>query len=479
MSPLYMGVDIGTSTTKGTVINERGAILTERILVRSRRFAPQVCWEDDPDREWWRGFVNIVQALLSDLSGEQGSLLGLAVTGMFYNVCPATAEGVPLRNALLYPDQRARSIELQLNTELGAGPFVTEGLSKLIWLKSQMGQEWSQVRKLFGTSNYVVWHLTGSYCTDIVSATESGHLFDRSKHDWDREVLTRYGIDPDLLPSVVTPERVIGYVTEEAADLTGLKAGMPVCAGSSDTFATVLGSGARCVGSVLICYGTYGGALLLREDILQTIRMGYVNRLYEWLTAIDKSGLQIEMLARLLLGHSPTREHSPVQLLDRLAQESVPGANGVIWVQASGLPQPTTATQPRGSFHNIGLENETTDICRAVLEAFGYALRHGLECDKLPTGLIECFAVGGGARSAVLRQITTDILDLGQYYSARGYGAFGSALLAALAVDPDAFRTIIESTAAHLSRCIPNADVQSVYDVAYQRYKHLRSHYPI
>ncbi len=145
MSSLYLGVDIGTSTTKGIIIDKNGTILAEKSLNRRRQGPFTNYWEDNPEKVWWNEFIEIVHGLLSDMNITKNRIACVAVTGMFYNICPASFEGIPLRNALLYPDTRARAIELQLSAELREQHYMNESLSKLVWLKTQMGQEWSKV----------------------------------------------------------------------------------------------------------------------------------------------------------------------------------------------------------------------------------------------------------------------------------------------------------------------------------------------
>ncbi len=84
--------------------------------------------------------------------------------------------------------------------------------------------------------------LTGAMATDYSEAS-CYFLMDSETRSWSSQACETFGLRVDQLPELKLSSDIIGQVTQRAADLTGLPAGIPVVAGTSDMAASLLGSG--------------------------------------------------------------------------------------------------------------------------------------------------------------------------------------------------------------------------------------------
>lgn len=468
---LYMGVDIGTTAIKGIVIRANGEVASERTINRNPSFHSQPYFEHDPEEVWWPEFIFIVNRMLNDLGSDKELIKSLAITGMVPNIYPTRTSGAALHNAVLYYDPRISPISSTTRAKYNSKNTIF--LSKLLWLKSHLSDDWSRVQKIFTTHNYINFRLTNHYAIDTVTAEACGCIFDPELIRWDDNLLQENGIDPTILPPIYPPAKIIGEVTHAASQTTGLKEGIPVCVGSSDTICSILGCGAQEAGDIMLYYGTYGCAARLLTTASNIVTgKDSKHPTFKWIASIPRSGFQHAMLTELF---APPSIRSVVGVefsaIDRLANRSIPGANGITVVQVLDLPKSNVITEPSAAIFNLKTHNSLSDLHRAILEAFGYGLRLNFEMSgELPLPL-KGFAAGGGARNHSWRQIVTDILGCDQFFTPRSLGALGAALIALAAIDEASFNKVIADLRSETEPSLVNHSHEQAYLSAYERYK--------
>ena len=186
---LYMGVDIGSSVVKGVIIDHTGKPISHLSFLRQNYKIDSSKYEHNADQVWWSEFLRITNNLLKELGSLGREICCIAVTAMVPNILPVNTQGRPLRNAVLYYDGGAQSIEERLDIEMGTAKWQNLVLAKLICLKKEMGSEWKKVDKILTTHNYIVFKLTGKICLDTITALECGNILDSNKMEWNEELL--------------------------------------------------------------------------------------------------------------------------------------------------------------------------------------------------------------------------------------------------------------------------------------------------
>lgn len=468
-SKLFIGVDIGTSVVKGTIINMAGEIVSQHASLMASGEEQSDGYEHDPDRVWWAEFVRLVGSLLSDIGDLRNDVACLAVTGMIPNITPLDSDGHVLHNGLLFYDSRAYSIEQQLDEELKTPRWQNEVLSKLIWLRNRLGADWEKVDKVLTTHSYIVFKLTGQHSVDVITALESGSVYSPAKRTWNDSLLRDYGFSRRMFPDVYAPTGIIGTVSDEAARVTGLNPGIPVICGTGDTISTIVGAGLRSKNDMLIYYGTYNCSALLLQEIGDVLSGQCPEYPLEWIATIPRSGKQLSALAQQFLGME--EPNAALERLDTLAQQSVPGANGVLFIQTVDLPRSTVSTEPRGALINLGIRSTVADICRAMLEAFGYGLHYSFQADEPLATAERCYAAGGGAKSPIWKQVVSDITGREQIYHAAADRGYGSALLAGVGLIPDFLNRIDQQMVSRSVQITPDASAGPIYAERYRGYR--------
>ncbi|MEU6711767.1 FGGY family carbohydrate kinase [Nonomuraea sp. NPDC046802] len=248
---VWIGIDLGTQSVRALAVTGDGDVLgaAGRPLT-SHRDGPR--HEQDPE-QWWRELAAATREALRDVPPERVS--GVAVAATSGTILLTDAAGRALTPALMYDDRRADAGRVN---EAGARVWERLGyrrmqpnwaLPKLLWLL----RDASAGARAAHQSDFVNRRLVGhEVATDLSNALKTG--VDLIEERWPDEVL---GLVPGgMLPEVVRPGTRLGVVCEAAAAQTGLPAGTPVIAGTTDGCAAQLGAGALRVGSWNSVLGT-------------------------------------------------------------------------------------------------------------------------------------------------------------------------------------------------------------------------------
>ena len=438
MGSAYIGIDFGTSLIKGSVLSDTGEVLIQRAIRRQVPDPGDSTPTHHPEGVWYKELRRVTHSLVRGLQElEQSELKCIAITGMVPNVCLLDPTGQPIHEKLLFFDDRAYALELELDLELATPRWQNEVLSKLLWLRRHLPSESWGSRPLFvGTHNYLVLRLTGRYCLDSVTASECGSIFDPER-GWNTDLLKRFDIHDLRMPEIVPATQIVGSLQPEAAKDLRLPQGLPVAAGTSDTISSMLGAGLRDQGDLLVYYGTYNCAANLRESMFDVLEGRHTGYPIDWIATIPRAGHQLIHMASLITGRrSPD---GALRELERLARDGAPGARGLVYSQFTNFRSSTVSSDPSSAFVDFRLQHTRADMARAVLEAFGYALRFSFKESDVGLEGRRIFSAGGGARSGLWLQIVSDILGVDQYRLSTADRGLGSALLAMYASEPSLF----------------------------------------
>jgi xylulokinase len=436
---LLLGVDIGTSSSKGVLTTPDGTVVATAVREHSVS-RPHPGWAEHDAREvWWEGFAAVTRELLPHAGDEPIAAIG--VSGIGPCVLPATAEGEPLRPAILYGiDARAVAEIEELTARYGAETIVERGGSplttqavgpKLAWLRRHEPRVWEHTRRLFMASSYLVHELTGEYVLDHHSASQTSPLYDSREHawidDWAREIAP--GLE---LPPLAWPGEVVGTVTASAAARSGLAAGVPVIAGTIDAWAEAVSVGVTRPGDVMVMYGT---TMFLIEVLAERRTwpglwgtVGVTPGTYDLAAGMATSGAVTDWLRRLTGA-------AYGELIEE-ARAAGTGAGGLVMLPYfAGERTPLFDPDARGLVLGLTLDHGRGHLYRAALEGTAFGVRHNLEAMRSAGGEAgRLVAVGGGTKGGLWTRIVSDVLGRAQIMPSVTIGAcYGDALLAARA----------------------------------------------
>jgi xylulokinase len=495
---LTIGIDIGTTSTIGILIDTEGATLA--LASRpSELHSEHPGWAEEEPEEWWRNTSAVTRELLQ-VSGRSGSdIAAVGVTGMLPAVVLLDAEGKLLRRSIQQSDGRTgREVE-ELRAEFDPAEFVRRtgnGINqqlvaaKLRWLERHEPDAFRRIGTVFGSYDYINWRLTGVRAIEHNWALESGFV-DLASGQPAADLVALGQIEPGMLPPVRVSHEVIGEVGAEAAAATGLAAGTPVVAGCADHVASAFVAGVRRDGDLLIKFGGAGDILLAtdtpRPDPRLFLDHHIVPGLFMPNGCMACSGAVLNWIVRELaagaLEHSESLCEKPHATLDRLAAKVPAGADGLILLPYFlGEKTPIHDPYARGTLVGLGLHHTLAHIWRAALEGVVFGFRHHLDVfEELGQSVRHVVASDGGAGSPLWMQIAADALGR-PVHLLRGHpgSCLGAAYVAAVGVgaiqDWDAISRfvepagVVEPNRAHRAAY---ADHYALYRETYERLKPL------
>jgi xylulokinase len=472
---LLLGVDIGTSSSKGVLVTPDG-LVTATAIREHGVSSPRPGWAEHDARDvWWADFAAITRELLQAATEP---VVAVGVSGIGPCALPATAAGEPLRPAILYGvDTRAVAEIEELTAAYGAdqileragSPLTSQAVGpKLAWLRRHEPEVWARTRRLFMASSYLVHELTGAYVLDHHSASQCAPMYDGRTNSWIGEWAEQ--IAPGLeLPQLAWPGEVAGAVHAAAAALTGLAEGTPVIAGTIDAWAEAVSVGVTAPGDVMIMYGT----TMFLVEVLAERRsspmlwgtVGVEPGTYNLAAGMATSGAVTAWL-RDLTGGSYAE-------LTKAAEVAGRGAEGLLMLPYfAGERTPLFDPEARGVVAGLTLRHGPGHLYRAALEATAFGVRHNLEAMREAGGSARrLVAVGGGTRGGLWTQIVSDVIGRPQVLPTYTIGAcYGDALLAGraagLVTDPAAWNP-------PASTIEPDPDAATAYDELYRLYRSL------
>lgn len=485
--PLYLGIDVGTSGVKVLLITASGDVERSGSAPLSL-ITPQPGWaEQDPDA-WWEATLTAAGEALRGQTQLAARVASIGISGQMHSSVFLDRSGNVIRPALLWCDARTaaecREITQRVGGEHALRAWVRnaafEGftLPKVLWLRNHEPQAFRRLAKVLLAKDYVRYRLTGEMATEPSDA--SGTLmFDPARLQWSEPLLRAVDLSASLLPVVGESSDVLGRLTNEAAKLTGLRAGTPVVGGGADNACGAAGVGVIAPNEAVASWGTSGTVLAptaeplvdpgLRAHTFCHVlpRTWYVIGVV--LSAGGAFAWFMDQMAREL-----SREDRIARLNDE-AESVAPGADGVTFLPyLQGDRTPHRDADARAAFLGLSLAHSRAHMTRAVLEGVCFALRDSLvilqELGLRPTSLL---LTGGGARSAFLRRLQAEIFGVPVCTVNREEGpAYGAALLGAIGVG--AFADLGAATRATLQRGAlerPDPSAHAEYQRHYDRYR--------
>jgi xylulokinase len=471
-----VGIDIGSSSTKGVLATLDGTIVA-RATREHRISMPRPGWaEHDPRTDWWDDLVHVCRDLLAH---SEGPIASVCVSGIGPCVALADAALDPLGPAILYGiDTRAHLEQDDIERHFGAEAIMERAGSaitsqalgpKLLWLRRHRADEWREAAGWYMASSYSVARLTGAYVLDHHSASQCTPMYDIHKSAWAEDWAE--DIAPGIaLPELVWPGEQVGTITEDAAAITGLPAGIPVAAGTIDAWAEGFSVGVREPGDLMIMYGT---TLFLVQYVDRPRRHPLL-----WLTEGMTAGHPC-LAAGMSTGGSVTNwvrdltgSPSWSDLIGQATQVP-PGSRGLLMLPYfAGERTPIYDPDARGVIAGLSLGHGPAELLRCGYEGIAFGIRQILELFDSVTGpQRRAVAVGGGAQSRLWTQIVSDVTGTAQVLPDETVGAaYGDALIGAIAAGLVAPETDWSTTAEMVE---PDPVAREVYNRLYPRYLEL------
>jgi xylulokinase len=484
-----LGIDVGTGGSRAVLIDTSGQIIASETVEHQAFASPQTGWAEQDPHDWWNATSAAIRALLAhdDVSADEISAIGLS--GQMHGAVLLDKTDSVLRPSIIWCDQRSdlqcqnltRDVGAARLIELTCNPALTGfTLPKMLWVRDNEPDLWSDVHSVLLPKDYVRLMLTGDKATDVADASGT-LLLDVAKRQWSAEMLSATGIKADLLPTVYESHEVTGSVSQAAAELTGLRAGTPVVAGAGDQAAGAVGVGIVKPGSVSATIGT-SGVVFAATNVPSLDPEGRVHTFchavpgrWHVMGVTQGAGLSLRWF-RDQFG-ALTDDGDPYASLTREAAKIASGADNLLWAPyLMGERTPHLDPNARAALVGLTASHTRAHIVRAILEGVAFSLRDSFEIFKEMNVPIETIRLGGGgARSELWRQIQANIYghEVETVVAEEG-AAYGVAVLAGVSAGTwSSVDAACEAVVQTKDRIEPQESDAKILDRQYQSYRAL------
>lgn len=460
-----LGVDVGTSSCKATLIGSSGTAFT----ANSEGYpliAPQPEWAEQEPAHWREGVAESIARVCAAAGATPDEIAAIGLTGQMHSAVLLDSEGEVIRPPLLWCDQRAIAESAAGNASMPSLEDITLNpllpaftLAKLLWMRAHEPSGYERIQHVLLPKDLVRLWLTGEHGTDPSDAAGTA-LYDARQWCWSEELLDHFEIPAGWLPPLSDSGAVVGHVTDASSAEFGLRAGMPVVMGAGDQAAQAFGLGAVDAQTLALQIGT-SGVIVLASDQPE---MG------AFCHATDGRWIRLDSMhaagSSLLWARDVFAPDESVTTLVDEASRAAPGADGLQFLpflmgERAGFGASTPA-----AFIGLQAQHRRGHFVRAVLEGVSFELRRMLDRWAIDgDGPTEVRVVGGGARSATQLQILADTFELPVVRLERD-SSYGAAALAGVGVGWwDVAPPVSEAAAVR-----PDAENATIVRASYQRY---------
>lgn len=433
--PLVLTFDVGTQSTRAMLVNKKGEVLgkTQREYERAYH-SPKPGWAEQDPFMYWNTICDLSRQLKEQAGALWNDVAAVTTTCIRATVICVDKEGAPLRDAIVWLDER-RVQNLPPLPGKSRVAFKVAGLGDSIstirssmagnWLVAHEPETWAKTDKFILLSSFLNHRFSGSMADSTSNLMGIMPYDTKTRAYLPPNDIRRclYSVEDDKMVELVPPGEILGPITPEAAEQSGIPAGIPYVVTGADKACETLGLSCIDTDSAALSFGTTATVEVCTPNYFSpfSIMPPYASLNGCFLPEVETfrgywliSWFKKEFAAKEV-EEAAAKGCSAEDLLNKRLQEIPPGCDGLIF-QPTFTPGPDT---PHAKGSIIGLSDVHTriHIYRAIIEGINFSLMEGLRIieKKGKFRVKKLYVAGGGSRSDEICQITANMFGLPVY----------------------------------------------------------------
>ena len=474
----YLGVDIGTTSTKSVAFSKKGEVLASYSCAYKMHH-PQPSWSEQDPEEVFRAVISSSNKVIASLPSQTPAFV--AFSSAMHGLLLIDGNNLPLTNCIIWADNRAGETAEELkDSEWGKELYHISGvpihamspLCKLMWLKENEPLTFGKAHKFISIKEYIYHRFFNEYLVDTSIASTTGLLNLRTL-EWDERILDFLEITPAYLSQVVSAKYQRIYkknILSEQLQQWLMPDETPFIIGGSDGALANLGTGAVCKNSMAISIGTSGAARIVVEDVetdeaMRTFCYHIKDEYYIIGGPSNNGAIVLEWLKNNLLETAESFE----ELFER-AETVNPGSEDLIFIPyILGERAPVWNSKARGVYFGLNINHTKSHLIRACMEGVIYSM-YSIAKILLEKGEIdEIYATGGFVNSPLWLQMLADVCNIKVVVS----GAVESSALGAVIIGMEAMEIAPFGRKEILSSYEPNLLNNDLYTKGFARFERI------
>lgn len=358
-----IGIDIGTTATKGVLYGEDGSEVAKLAISYPLIQEEAGQAEEDPQL-----IFDAVQKMIYQLSQKaSGKILAISWSSQMHSLIGLGENNELLTNSITWADNRSSDVVQRakksgwarmIYQQTGMPPHPMAPVYKLLWLKEEQPTLFAQVKKWISIKEYIIWRLTGKILTDTTMAAGSG-MISLKTLTWDEKILAQIGLDQAQLPTIADQQSTVGKIIPEYRAKLGLNDETQIVLGASDGYLSTIGVGVLDEKDFALNVGTSGAVRVIAPKAIVDQKNRFfcypVDAKHYLLGGpVNNGGIVFDWARKTIFGPDETAED-----VLNVAQTAPAGSNGLLFhPYLGGERAPIWNAQARGSF--VGLTRNHT-----------------------------------------------------------------------------------------------------------------------
>lgn len=493
---LILAIDNGTQSVRALLFDLQGNLVEKVRITLPPYFTDETGMAEQEPQVFWDAVCQACLELWARPGVDKSRVAGVAITTQRSTLINLDENGQPLRRAITWMDNR-RVFGTKPVGGLWGLLFALSGMTETVaylqaeaecnYIAAHEPELWKKTHKYLLLSGYLTYRMTGKYI-DSTGCQVAYLPFDYKKKKWSGKMDWKWQavpMDKSILPELVPPGALLGEVTTEASQQTGIPAGLPLIAAAADKATEVIGAGCLEPHIACISYGTTATINTTHRKYVEVIPLippypsavpdaysveSQVYRGYWMVSWFKQEFGGLEQLA------ADQRGVEAEILLEEMVKNIPPGSLGLMlqpfWSPGLKYPGP----EAKGAIIGFGDIHGKAHVYKAILEGVAYALRDGAERTEKRSGvkITQVRVAGGGSQSGTAMQLTADIFGLPtarpHVYEASGLGAAIDAAVG-LKLHPD-FDSAVKAMTRIGREYEPDPGASQIYNDLYHRVYH-------
>lgn len=478
MKRYLIGLDNGGTSVKAALFDEDG----NQVYVAQRKLqviTPEPGFMERDLEDLWQKNVECLKEIVQCSGVSVTAMKGLSFSGHGKGLYLLDKAGRPLGNGILSMDQRARNIVEEWDNEGISDKVFTKTYQKvqeaqpvalLQWMKRHARDIYDQIGTVMAVKDYIRYCLSNKRNGEYTDFSGS-NLIDFKTRSYSRELLRLFGIEEiyDALPPLVSSTTLCACVSDEAAILCDLPAGLPMAAGMFDVDACSIGCGMLNPSQLTMIAGTWSINVFIIDHLIENKSVMFQSfyALPEY-TLVEESSAtscgNLEWIMKEMLGLDDYQE------CNEIVSSNEPHLDDIIYLP---FLYGSNEGNLNACFANMRSYHQRSHILRAVYEGVAFAHKRHLQRLLKNRSTPRAIRIAGGIiHSDIWLQIFADILQIPlEVVANEEFGTQGAAICVGVATGIYHSYEDAVGKNVHIAKTItPNTFYKDVYEAKYKQY---------
>lgn len=447
----YLGIDLGTSEVKATLVGASQQILATG-SVKLHIAHPQPHWAEQHPENWWQATLQAIGTVRAAAPDGFAALRGIAVSGQMHGAVLLDKQQQVLRPAILWNDTRADAECAELEALVPDSRAITGNLAmpgftapKILWLQKHEPDIAARLDKVLLPKDYIAFRLSGEFVSEMSDAAGTLWL-DVARRDWSDRMLAATGLDRAQMPRLIEGNQVGGQLHASLCRDWGVRQPVLIAGGAGDNAATAIGIGAIAKGNTFLSLGTSGVLFVCNDRYLPNPEQAVhafchcLPQRWHQMSVILSAAASLAWAARMT-------QTGDVGALAQLAQTADPAQAPIFLPYLNGERTPHNNAQATGVLFGLRGTSDRAALAYSVMEGVAFAMADGYDALRATGSVIESASfVGGGSRSRFWAELIASAtgITLLRHRDGDFGGAYGAARLARLAVTGEPVESVCQ-----------------------------------